>query len=80
MSSRDKIDSINEQVGSWSPEDRVALAYELLRELRRQPLEAPPRDTLSHARGLLRTDLPPPSDEEVDRWIDEYRMHKYGQR
>jgi hypothetical protein len=28
--------------------------------------------------GILKTDQPPPSDEEVERIIDEARMKKYG--
>ena len=79
MSSRESIDKIIQEVQSWPAADRAALAYEILRELRRQPLQPAPRDTLSKARGLLKT-AQPPSDDEVKRWIGEYRMHKYGQR
>ena len=28
--------------------------------------------------GILKTDQPPPSDEEVERIVDEARMKKYG--
>ncbi len=36
------------------------------------------RNTLKDALGLLATDQPPPSDEEVQMWLDEHRMEKYG--
>jgi hypothetical protein len=28
--------------------------------------------------GIFKTDRAPPDDETVERWIDEYRMEKYG--
>lgn len=80
MSGRERINSIIQEVKSWPSEDRAALAHEILCDLRPQPLDPPPRNTLAQARGLLRTDQPPPTDEQVEQWIEEYRMHKYGQR
>jgi len=36
---------------------------------------APPkRNTLEKALGLLATDQPAPSDEKVQRWLDEHRI------
>ena len=78
MSSRDQINTILRQVHDWPREDRVALAYEIPSDMRRAPLAPPPRDTAARARGLLRTADPPPSDEDVKRWIDAHRMRKYG--
>jgi hypothetical protein len=80
MSHRPEIDSILKQVEEWPPEERQALAMELLgRTAAAGPLP-PPRDTLSRARGLFKTAGVAPTDEEVDRWMDEHRMQKYGQR
>ena len=28
--------------------------------------------------GRMKTDQPPPADEEVAQWLDEHRMEKYG--
>ena len=36
------------------------------------------RKTLNKALGLLATNQPAPSDEEIEQWLDEYRMEKYG--
>jgi hypothetical protein len=36
------------------------------------------RGSLRNLVGLLATDQPPPTDEEVERWLDEHRMEKYG--
>jgi len=36
------------------------------------------REALQRLGGILATDKPPPSDEEVERWLDEHRMEKYG--
>ena len=80
MTARAEIDSIVNQVQGWPPEDRVALAYQILRDLRRQPLSPAPRGTLNEARGSLGTDRPPPTDEDVRQWLDEHRMGKYGGR
>jgi hypothetical protein len=78
MSDRERIDSVFRQIQDWSAEDRAALAYEILRDLRQQPLAPPPRDTLSRAIGALQTASPPPTDEEVKRWVEEARLAKHG--
>ena len=42
-------------------------------------VEPPPRTGSMHnLAGLLSTDQPPPTDEDVERWLDERRMDKYG--
>jgi len=37
-----------------------------------------PKKTLPSALGLLSTNQPAPADEEIQRWLDERRMKKYG--
>lgn len=66
-------------VSQWPLSLRVDLMQTLIRELARE-VEAvsPKRSTLAEATGLFKTDQPPPTDEEVDQWIDERRMEKYG--
>jgi hypothetical protein len=49
-------------------------------------MEAPAVPPASKTRGLsaaevravIKTNRAPPDDETVERWIDEYRMEKYG--
>ena len=40
------------------------------------PLKMEP--TLPKALGLLASDRPAPTDEQVQAWLDEHRMEKYG--
>jgi hypothetical protein len=43
-------------------------------------VKEPPRQrgSLRNLVGLLATDQPPPTDEAVERWLEEHRMEKYG--
>ena len=43
-----------------------------------QPEKRPRNRTLHRALGLLATDKAAPTDEEVERWLDEHRQEKYG--
>lgn len=78
MSHKDEIESIIEKVKPWPEEDRVALAYLILREMRRKTREPAPRNTLERALGVARGTSEPPDDATVKRWIDEHREAKYG--
>lgn len=77
MSRRDDIDNILKQVEGWDKEDRVALAYQILRDMRRQVLPPPPRDTFRAALGIGRGAGAPPTDEQVRQWMDEHRTKKH---
>lgn len=72
------IESILQQVTPWPEEDRVALAYQILRDMRNQTREPAPRKTADEALGIAAGDTPPPDDATVKRWIEEHRMRKYG--
>ncbi len=72
------IESILQQVTPWPEEDRVALAYQILRDMRKQTREPAPRMTSDEALGIAAGDTPPPDDATVKRWIEEHRMRKYG--
>ena len=78
MSHRQDIDSIIKQVDAWPPEDRVALAYQILRDMRIKVLADPPRSTFQRALGIGRGDRPAPTDEDVRRIMEEHRTEKYG--
>jgi hypothetical protein len=71
---------ILELVANWPAEDRAALAHDLLSLPARRAASTPqPRPSFALARGLGRVEgTPPPTDEQVRQWIDEYRMSKYG--
>jgi hypothetical protein len=73
-----EIEAIMEQVTPWPEEERVALAYEILREMRRETRKPAPRRTLERAFGIARGESAPPDDAEVKKWIEEYRLKKHG--
>lgn len=72
-------ENIVKTVQTWPNAHRLRLVQDILHsieaEIEAQPL---PKKTLEMALGLLATDNPPPTDEEVVQWLDEYRMEKYG--
>lgn len=83
-------ETILRAVRSWPAGEQIALAEEIL-ELAQEPtveepLEPTPDGAGESSRqgswqnlvGLLATDKPPPTDEEVAQWLDEHRMEKYG--
>jgi hypothetical protein len=78
MSHEQDIQSIIERVKPWPEEDRVALAYLILRDMRTKTREAAPRHTLQSALGVARGTSAPPDDAMVRQWIDERRQAKYG--
>ena len=78
MSHQREINSIVEQVAPWPEEDRVALAYLILRAMRKMTRDPAPRDTLSQALGVARGKSDTPDDATVEAWISEHRLKKYG--
>jgi hypothetical protein len=78
MPHEQEIESIVSQVQPWSEEDRMVLAYRILRETRRQSRAPAPRNTASRAIGIARGNGNPPDDATVRKWIEEHRLKKYG--
>lgn len=78
MGHEQDINSIIDQVKPWPEEDRVALAYLILRDMRIQTRQPAPRDTFSRALGVAAGSSPPPDDATVKKWIEEHRQQKYG--
>jgi hypothetical protein len=69
---------LKEQVFKLSPSDRLALASAIIKSLQAEPISEPDRSgAIRRMRGLLRTDQPAPTDEEVDAMLEERRMGKY---
>jgi hypothetical protein len=77
MAHEREINSIIEQVKPWPAEDRVALAYLLLRDTRKQTREPTPRRTVDRALGVARGQLLSPDDETVRAWVDEHRQEEH---
>jgi hypothetical protein len=78
MNHEREIESIIATVKPWPEEDRVALAYLILRDMRKQTRQPPPRNTADEALGVAAGKTPPPDDATVRRWIEERRERKYG--
>jgi hypothetical protein len=78
MPHEQEIDSIISQVKPWPEEDRVALAYLILREMRIKTREDAPRRTLESALAVARGSSPPPDDATVRKWLNEHREQKHG--
>jgi hypothetical protein len=78
MTLKEEFDAVAQQVNRWPTEQQVLLAQQILKHVSGNALPPTPRRTLDKAIGLLRGAGPPPSDEEVDRLIEEARFAKYG--
>jgi len=72
----DGIHEIWEAVRLWPPPMRLSLASKILQSLEAE--QEGPKKSLRDIVGILATDRPPPTDEEVQRILDEERMVKYG--
>lgn len=78
MGHEQDIETIFNRVKPWPEEDRVALAYLILRDMRTKTREIAPRSTLNRAVGIARGNASPPDDATVRQWIGEQRVRKYG--
>lgn len=80
MTTSSEYQTVWERVQTWPPELRLSLAESVLGSLRgdvmRQGLRGVPA---SVARGIAATDQPPPTDEQVETWLEERSQQKYGQ-
>jgi len=65
-------------VRTWPLDKRLILAQDLLRMVESEVRTPRPQSSFNQALGLLATDEPPPTDEEVERILEEERMRKYG--
>ncbi|MCB9109071.1 MAG: hypothetical protein H6633_33225 [Anaerolineales bacterium] len=81
---RSDYEAVLDTIRHRSPAQRLDLVQDILGTLKPEVEVTPSsqpvakRKTLEAALGLLATSQPPPSDEEVKRWLDEHRMGKYG--
>jgi hypothetical protein len=72
----DRLSSVWHEVRTWSARVRLALASRILQSLEQE--QAPTsRSSAMDLIGLWRTDRPP-TDEEIDRIVEEERLRKHG--
>jgi hypothetical protein len=75
----DSYDSVLQTVRQWPPDRRLALVRDVINTLATEVFPSRPRrKTLEKALGLLATSRPALSDAEIQQWLDERRMEKYG--
>lgn len=72
-------ESILRAICQWPLERRFTLVQDILNTLKSDvEISQPKQATLPRALGLLATDQPAPTDEEVQQWIAEHRWEKYS--
>lgn len=66
------------QVLQLTPHERLALISAIVESLQDTTVTQPDRsDAIQRMRGLLKTEQPAPTDEEVSTMLDEKRVEKY---
>ncbi|MCU0567861.1 MAG: hypothetical protein MUF49_14825 [Oculatellaceae cyanobacterium Prado106] len=66
------------QVLKLTPSDRLTLISVIIKSLQESPVSKFERSAaIQRMRGLLKTDQPAPTDEEVAAMLEERRMEKY---
>jgi hypothetical protein len=75
---RDDYSKIIRVISSWSVEKRVILVQDVLQTLLPAARGNTKRDTWAEASGLLAGSWKAPTDEDVERMLDESRAEKYG--
>ena len=66
-------------IRGWPPASRFSLVQDVLKTLAPEVESSrAKRNTLEKAVGLLATNQSAPSDAEVQQWLDEHRIEKYG--
>ncbi|MBD2525302.1 MULTISPECIES: hypothetical protein [unclassified Nostoc] len=72
------LQELKEQVFKLPPSDRLALVSAIIESLQDTPISEPERSSaIRRMRGLLKTDQPAPTDEEVAVMLEERRVDKY---
>ena len=68
------------QVFKLPPSDRLALISAIVESLQNTPVTQSDRSSaIRRMRGLLKTDQPAPTDEEIAAMLEERRVEKYLQ-
>lgn len=72
------LQELKEQVFKLPPSDRMALLTAIIESLQDTPVSESDRSgAIRRMRGLLKTDQPAPTDEEVATMLEEQRVKKY---
>jgi hypothetical protein len=75
----DPVKEVLDRVNTWPPAQRITLARRILESPESRPIPEPPRTrSLKDLVGLLKTDAPPPTDEECRKILEDELIKKYG--
>ena len=78
MNSKEMFEVLN-RVRTWEPEVRIDLARRILETVVPDQILPPPQAmTLEEIQAIMKTDTPPPTDEECKKILEEERLKKYG--
>jgi hypothetical protein len=73
-----KIEGVLDQLKTWPAAERLRLARMILETLEAGAPERPPRArSLKDLLGMLKTDAPPPTDEECRALLEEELIKKH---
>ena len=84
VSEMNELAEVLAKVRNWNPALKITLARHILNMVETSTMGLPSSSQLPRGRPAaeirvsLRSDRPAPDDETVRKWIDEYRMEKYG--
>lgn len=74
------LQELKEQVVKLPPSDRLELVSAIIESLKTQSISGTDRSgAIQRMRGLLKTNQPAPTDEEVATMLEERRVEKYLQ-
>jgi hypothetical protein len=72
------VEGILDQLKTWPSSERLRLARMILETLEAGPSERPPgAGSLKDILGMLKTDTPPPTDEECQAILEEELIKKH---
>ena len=74
-----EVFEVLQRVKTWKPEMRIDLARRILETVVPDQILPPPQTmTLEEIQAIMKTDKPPPTDEECKKILEEERIKKYG--
>ncbi|MGV0102618.1 CopG family transcriptional regulator [Nostoc sp. DSM 114160] len=72
------LQELKEQARQLPPSDRLELVRAIIESLQDVPTQSPERSRIiKQMKGLLKTDQPAPTDEQVEFMLEERRVEKY---
>jgi len=74
-----EMSDVLKRVRVWAPEMQIVFARKILETIDSPEISEPPRKmSLNQVFGLLKTNSPPPDDEECAKIVEEERLRKHG--